>query len=62
MRTCHTAARSGIGGVTGCGETRGLGVVIVIWTLTPIYNMVAVALESHGDARPLRVRSQPILP
>ena len=27
----------------------GLGVVIVIWTLTPIYNMVAVALESHGD-------------
>ncbi len=26
-----------------------LGVVIVIWTLTPIYNMVAVALESHGD-------------
>jgi multiple sugar transport system permease protein len=23
--------------------------VIVIWTLTPIYNMVAVALESHGD-------------
>ena len=27
----------------------GLGVVIVIWTLTPIYNMVAVALESNGD-------------
>ena len=27
----------------------GLGVVIVICTLTPIYNMVAVALESHGD-------------
>jgi multiple sugar transport system permease protein len=27
----------------------GLGVVIAIWTLTPIYNMVAVALESHGD-------------
>ena len=27
----------------------GLGVVITIWTLTPIYNMVAVALESHGD-------------
>jgi len=27
----------------------GLGVVIVIWTLTPIYNMVAVALESRGD-------------
>ena len=27
----------------------GLGVVIVIWTLTPIYNMVAVSLEPHGD-------------
>jgi len=27
----------------------GLGAVIVIWTLTPIYNMVAVALESRGD-------------
>jgi multiple sugar transport system permease protein len=26
-----------------------LGVVIVIWTLTPIYNMVMVSLESHGD-------------
>ena len=27
----------------------GLAVVIVIWTLTPIYNMVAVSLEPHGD-------------
>jgi multiple sugar transport system permease protein len=27
----------------------GLGAVIAIWTLTPIYNMVAVSLESHGD-------------
>jgi multiple sugar transport system permease protein len=27
----------------------GLGVVIVIWTLTPIYNMVVVALESSGE-------------
>jgi multiple sugar transport system permease protein len=27
----------------------GLGAVIAIWTLTPIYNMVAIALESHGD-------------
>jgi multiple sugar transport system permease protein len=26
-----------------------LGVVIVIWTLTPLYNMVMVSLESHGD-------------
>jgi multiple sugar transport system permease protein len=26
-----------------------LGVVILIWTLTPIYNMVMVSLESHGD-------------
>jgi multiple sugar transport system permease protein len=25
------------------------GLVLVVWTLTPIYNMVAVALESHGD-------------
>jgi len=25
-----------------------LGVVILIWTLTPIYNMVMVAFESHG--------------
>ena len=24
-------------------------VVVLIWTLTPIYNIVAVALESHGD-------------
>jgi multiple sugar transport system permease protein len=27
----------------------GFGVLIVIWTLAPIYNMVAVALQSHGD-------------
>ena len=27
----------------------GFGVLIVIWTLVPIYNMVAVALEAHGD-------------
>jgi multiple sugar transport system permease protein len=26
-----------------------LGVVVLIWTLTPIYNILAVALESHGD-------------
>lgn len=26
-----------------------LAVLILIWTLTPIYNIVAVALESHGD-------------
>ena len=26
-----------------------LGAVILIWTLTPIYNIVMVALESHGD-------------
>ena len=25
------------------------GIVVVIWTLVPIYNMVAVALESRGD-------------
>ncbi|MBV8095243.1 MAG: carbohydrate ABC transporter permease [Acetobacteraceae bacterium] len=25
------------------------GVLIVIWTLAPIYNMVAVSLESHGN-------------
>jgi len=25
------------------------GLVLVVWTLTPIYNMVAVALEAHGD-------------
>ena len=25
------------------------GLVLVVWTLTPIYNMVAVSLESHGD-------------
>src|SRR6202011_212496 len=24
-------------------------VVVVVWTLTPIYNIVAVALEPHGD-------------
>jgi multiple sugar transport system permease protein len=27
----------------------GFAVVVVIWTLTPIYNMVAVSLEPHGD-------------
>ena len=26
-----------------------LGVLVLIWTLTPIYNIVMVALESHGD-------------
>jgi multiple sugar transport system permease protein len=26
-----------------------LGLVIVVWTLAPIYNMVMVALESHND-------------
>jgi multiple sugar transport system permease protein len=26
-----------------------LGAVILVWTLTPIYNIFAVALESHGD-------------
>jgi multiple sugar transport system permease protein len=26
-----------------------LGLVVLIWTLTPIYNMVMVALEPHGD-------------
>ena len=26
-----------------------LGVVVLIWTLTPIYNIVMVALESRGD-------------
>ena len=41
--------------ITGCGETWARrrrwrsALVIVIWTLTPIYNMVMVALESHGD-------------
>ncbi|HLH90872.1 MAG TPA: carbohydrate ABC transporter permease [Xanthobacteraceae bacterium] len=27
----------------------GLALVLVVWTLAPIYNMVFVALESHGD-------------
>ncbi len=26
-----------------------LGVVVLIWTLAPIYNIVLVALEPHGD-------------
>ena len=26
-----------------------LGIVLLIWTLTPIYNMVMVSLEPHGD-------------
>jgi multiple sugar transport system permease protein len=26
-----------------------LAVMLLVWTLTPIYNMVMVALESHGD-------------
>jgi len=24
-------------------------VVVLIWTLTPIYNIIAVSLEAHGD-------------
>jgi multiple sugar transport system permease protein len=27
----------------------GLGAVLVLWTITPIYNMVMVSLERHGD-------------
>jgi multiple sugar transport system permease protein len=27
----------------------GLALVLVVWTLAPIYNMVFVALETHGD-------------
>jgi multiple sugar transport system permease protein len=27
----------------------GLGVLVLIWTLAPIYNMLAVALEKHGN-------------
>jgi multiple sugar transport system permease protein len=27
----------------------GLAAVLLVWTLLPIYNMVAVALEPHGD-------------
>ena len=27
----------------------GLGVLVLIWTLAPLYNMVAVAVEKHGD-------------
>ncbi len=27
----------------------GVGLLVLIWTLTPIYNIVMVALESHGD-------------
>jgi multiple sugar transport system permease protein len=26
-----------------------LAVLVLIWTLTPIYNIVMVSLESHGD-------------
>ena len=34
-----------------CQEAAALafGVVLVLWTLLPIYNMVMVALEPHGD-------------
>ena len=31
------------------GAALALGAVVLIWTLVPIYNMVAVALESRGD-------------
>src|SRR5262249_59109249 len=30
-------------------------VVIAVWTLTPIYNIVAVALGGDGDAFPQRI-------
>ena len=29
--------------------TAVLSFVIIVWSLAPIYNMVAVSLESHGD-------------
>jgi multiple sugar transport system permease protein len=32
-----------------------LGVVLVIWSVTPIYNMVMVALERHGDVFTSRI-------
>jgi len=31
------------------GAALGFAVVLVIWTLTPLYNMVAVSLEPHGN-------------
>jgi multiple sugar transport system permease protein len=33
----------------GQAAALGLSVLILIWTLTPIYNVVAVALEANGD-------------
>ncbi|HUB49839.1 MAG TPA: carbohydrate ABC transporter permease [Acetobacteraceae bacterium] len=27
----------------------GFGMLVIVWTVLPIYNMVMVALESHGD-------------
>jgi multiple sugar transport system permease protein len=27
----------------------GFGMLVIVWTILPIYNMVMVALESHGD-------------
>ena len=32
-----------------------LGIVLVIWSLTPIYDMVMVALERHGDVFSSRI-------
>ncbi len=32
-----------------------LGIVLVIWSVTPIYNMVMVALEKHGDVFTSRI-------
>ena len=32
-----------------------LGIVLVIWSVTPIYNMVMVALERHGDVFSSRI-------
>ena len=47
--------RSGCGAPPGAGATLTnagaalLSAVILVWTLTPIYNMVMVSLESEGD-------------
>jgi multiple sugar transport system permease protein len=32
-----------------------LGIVLVVWSVTPIYNMVMVALERHGDVFTSRI-------
>ena len=47
-RRRHIARTTGCGAITVEIVSLMLGFMLVIWSLTPIYNMVLIALSSHG--------------